>query len=91
MIATSGGALVALNLGLEYPEKINLAYNFEDEYPLPSYINPIKADGERDKRKLLAKLYWFYCHGFGWKKQLTQILTLILSSTKQENHFSKNQ
>ncbi len=70
VVGTSGGALVAINLCLEHAERIKylIADSFEGEYPLPSYINTIKADREKDKKKLLAKLIWFYCHGFDWKK-----------------------
>ncbi len=70
VVGTSGGALVAINLGLEHPEKIKylIADSFEGEYPLQSYIDSIQADRERDKKKLLAKLIWWYCHGSDWKK-----------------------
>lgn len=70
VIGTSGGALVALNLGLEHPEciKFLIADSFEGEYPLESYVTSITQDREKDKKKLLAKLIWWYCHGFDWKK-----------------------
>ncbi len=70
VIGTSGGALVGLNLALEHPELVNLliADSFEGEYPLSSYISTIKMDRERDKKKFIAQLIWFYMHGFGWKK-----------------------
>ena len=70
VVGTSGGALVAINLALEYPDKVKLvlADSFEGEYPLSSYIDSIEADRERDKKKLLAKLTWWYCHGAGWKQ-----------------------
>ncbi len=67
---TSGGALIAINLALEHPEYIQflIADSFEGEYPLPSYIETIQSDREKDKRKLMAKLFWFYCHGIRWRK-----------------------
>lgn len=70
VVGTSGGALVAINLALMYPEKINylVADSFEGEYPLPSYIHSLKTNRKKDKKKLLAKLFWFNCHGFGWSK-----------------------
>ncbi len=70
VIGTSGGALVAINLCLEHPEKINylIADSFEGEYPLDSYIDSLRKDREKDKKKILAKLFWFYSHGFDWKK-----------------------
>lgn len=70
VIGTSGGALVGINLALEHPQKVKflVADSFEGAYPLPSYVDNIEADRERDKKKWLAKLFWFYSHGFDWKK-----------------------
>lgn len=78
VIGTSGGALVAINLALEHPDKIKclVADSFEGEYPLPSYVNSIETDRKRDKKKILAKLIWFYCHGFDWKK-IVDLDTLV--------------
>jgi pimeloyl-ACP methyl ester carboxylesterase len=69
VVGTSGGALVAINLGLEHPENIKfiVADSFEGEFPLSSYIESIESDREKDKKKLLAKLIWWYCHGSDWK------------------------
>ena len=84
VIGTSGGALVAINLALEHPEKVRylVADSFEGEYPLSSYINSIENDRERDKKKILAKLIWYYCHGADWKK-------IIDLDTKVNIEFSK--
>ena len=74
IVGTSGGALVGINLALEHPEKVSylIADSFEGEYPLPSYIETIEADRERDKKKWHSKVFWFYCHGFDWKKIVDQ-------------------
>lgn len=78
VVGTSGGALIAINLALEHPETIKylVADSFEGEYPLSSYINSIEADRERDKKKLLAKLIWWYCHGRDWKN-IVDLDTLV--------------
>ncbi|WP_159520618.1 alpha/beta fold hydrolase [Sunxiuqinia indica] len=70
VVGTSGGALVALNLGLEHPECIKclIADSFEGEFPLTSYVETIEKDREADKKKLLAKVIWWYCHGSDWGK-----------------------
>lgn len=70
VIGTSGGALVGLNLALEYPERVNclIADSFEGEQPLKSYIQTLGSSRERDKKKILAKLIWYYMHGSDWKK-----------------------
>lgn len=84
IVGTSGGALVGINLALEHPERINCLFadSFEGEYPLPSYIKSIETDRERDKKKLLAKLFWFYCHGRDWKK-------VVDADTKVNIEFAK--
>lgn len=85
VVGTSGGALVAINLALEHPEKVRylIADSFEGEYPLPSYIDSIEADRKRDKKKLAAKVIWFYCHGFDWKRivDLDTIVNIEFSKT----------
>ncbi|MBI9063736.1 MAG: alpha/beta hydrolase [Marinilabiliaceae bacterium] len=85
VVGTSGGALVAINLSLEHPEKVKylIADSFEGEYPLPSYIESLESDREKDKRKLLAKLIWWYCHGLDWKKivDLDTIVNVEFSET----------
>ena len=84
VVGTSGGALVGINLALEHPESINylIADSFEGEYPLSSYINSIESDREKDKKKIFAKLFWFYCHGWSWKK-------VVDSDTKVNIEFAK--
>ncbi len=84
VVGTSGGALVAINLALEHPEKIKylIADSFEGEYPLPSYISSIELDREQDKKKLMAKFFWWYCHGADWKG-------IVDLDTKVNVEFSK--
>ncbi len=89
VVGTSGGALVAINLALEHPEKIDylIADSFEGEYPLPSYIDSLESDRERDKKKILAKLIWFYCHGFDWKKIVDLDTDVNIEFVKTGNSF----
>jgi valacyclovir hydrolase len=84
VIGTSGGALIGINLALENSDKIKLliADSFEGEYPLKSYIENIEKDRKSDKKKFLAKVIWFYLHGFGWKK-------VVDADTKINVNFSK--
>ena len=89
IVGTSGGALVGINLGLEHPEKIKylIADSFEGEYPLKSYIESIESDRERDKKKFLAKLIWWYCHGFDWKKIVDLDTKVNIEFSKTEKSF----
>ena len=89
VIGTSGGALVAINLALEHPEKVKylIADSFEGEYPLPSYISSIENDRERDKKKILAKLVWYFCHGADWKKIVDLDTKVNIEFSKTEKSF----
>ena len=88
-VGTSGGALVAINLALEFPEVVRflVADSFEGEYPLPSFIRNLERDRNNDKKKLLAKLYWFYCHGFGWQKVVDLDTDVNLEFAKTDRSF----
>ncbi len=89
VIGSSGGALVGINLALEHPEKVKflVADSFEGEFPFASYINSLQDDRKRDKKKLMAKLFWFYCHGFGWKKVVDLDTSMNLKFAKTGNTF----
>jgi len=89
VVGTSGGALVAINLALEHPGKIKylVADSFEGEYPLPSYINSIESDREKDKKKIMAGLFWYYCHGSDWKKIVDQDTNVLVEFSKTDKSF----
>ena len=89
VVGTSGGALVAINLGLEHPECIKhlIADSFEGEFPLKSYVDSIKQDREKDKSKLLARLIWWYCHGSDWRKIVDLDTTVNIEFYKTGRSF----
>jgi len=89
LIGTSGGALVAINLCLEHPEKINylVADSFEGEYPLNSYINSLKSEREKDKKNLLSKNFWLYNHGFDWKRIVDLDTEMLIEFAQTGNSF----
>ncbi len=89
VVGTSGGALVAINLALEHPEVVSkvVADSFEGENPLNSYIQTLWAERERDKKKLLAKLFWFLCHGFDWHKVVDLDTKMNLDFAKSGKSF----
>ncbi len=84
VIGTSGGALIAINLCLEFPERVNYLFadSFLGDYPLPSFINSLKEDREKGKNKFLAKIFWFMNHGLDWKK-------IVDLDTEMQIEFSK--
>jgi len=89
VIGTSGGALVAINLCLEHPDRINclIADSFEGEYPLDSYLPSLESDREKGKKNLLARLFWFSNHGFDWEKIVDQDTKMMIDFSKQGKSF----
>ncbi len=89
VIGTSGGALVAINLGLEHPERINylVADSFEGEYPLNSYIDSLESDREKEKKNIFAKLFWFINHGFDWEKIVDMDTEMLINFSKLGKSF----
>ncbi len=89
VIGTSGGALVAINLGLEHPERIKylIADSFEGEYPLNSYLDSLESDREKGKKNLFARLFWFFNHGFDWKKIVDLDTAMLVNFAGQGKSF----
>lgn len=89
VIGTSGGALVALNLGLEFPEKIDfiVADSFEGEFPLSSYIEVLEADRKESKENEFSLQFWSYCHGDDWEKIVDLDTQVNLEFAKEGKSF----
>lgn len=69
VIGTSGGALIALNLLLEYPGSVKalIADSFEGTESVASFADNVHMLRAEDKKKLFMKLYWFRNHGLRWR------------------------
>lgn len=69
VVGTSGGALVAINLALEYPERVACLFadSFEGDFPLSSYVETLVEDRNRDKMNPDAQWFWRECHGDDWE------------------------
>lgn len=89
VVGTSGGALVAINLGLEHPESIKCLFadSFEGEYPLGSYITSLKADRERDKKNPPAQEFWFSNHGPDWEHIVDLDTEMLIEFSKTGKSF----
>jgi pimeloyl-ACP methyl ester carboxylesterase len=70
IIGSSGGALVAINVALEEPERVNkiIADSFEGEKPIAAFINNIEIDREMSKKEEGAKSFYLKMHGYDWEK-----------------------
>jgi len=89
VIGTSGGALVGINLALEYPEKVKylVADSFEGEYPLKSYISSLKDEREQGKKDSDTQAFWQYCHGDDWEKVVDLDTEMLLCFSKLNHSF----
>jgi len=69
LLGYSGGAQIALNVALENPELVSkaIADSFEGEHSVASYAENIFDDRNTDKKKSMAKIFWFLMHGLDWK------------------------
>ncbi|MCG8411750.1 MAG: alpha/beta fold hydrolase [Bacteroidales bacterium] len=70
LVGSSGGALVAINVGLICPNKINyiIADSFGGDCPLNSYIDSLQEERNNGKKKIFTRLFWFHNHGWDWEK-----------------------
>lgn len=86
---TSGGALVAINLGLEHPERVVhiIADSFEGEYPLKSYMDSLESDREVGKKNTAAKLFWQGNHGSDWEIIVDLDTEMLINFSKQGRSF----
>jgi len=89
VIGTSGGALVGINLALEYPELVKglIADSFEGEYPLDTFVNSLVENRNEGKRSLFARLFWRYNHGKDWRKIVDLDTEMLLTFNKLNKSF----
>lgn len=89
VIGTSGGALIAINLGLAYPERVNylIADSFAGEFPLDSYIKSMVRDREIAKENAYAKSFWNDNHGHDWKNIVDLDIEMLLNFSNLNKSF----
>lgn len=74
LAGSSGGALAALNVGLERPELVEkiIADSFEGEVPLAEFAAHVKEEREQSKRDGDTLEFYRYNHGADWEKVVDQ-------------------
>lgn len=89
VIGTSGGALVGINLALEWPDRVEklIADSFEGDKPLASFINTLEADRAKDKKHPLARLFWRMNHGRDWSRIVDLDTAMNLEFAKTGKSF----
>ncbi|PWE01430.1 alpha/beta fold hydrolase [Marinilabilia rubra] len=89
VIGASGGALVGINLALEYPERIQylVADSFEGEILLNSYLNSLPNNREQGKNNDYAKSFWFNNHGDDWERIVDLDTEMLLNFSRLNKSF----
>jgi len=89
IVGTSGGALVAINLALEHPDKVKFLFadSFEGEFPLTSYIDSLEEDRQNEKHSPDTKAFWEYCHGEDWERIVDMDTQMLLAFSHAEKAF----
>ncbi len=85
LIGCSGGALVAINVGLERPELVNkvIADSFEGEVALKEFTENIVEERRLSKQDKNARMFYSFMHGEDWEK-VVDCDTLAISKHAKE-------
>lgn len=89
IIGSSGGALVAINVGLEEPGLVNkiIADSFEGERPIEAFIKNIGSDREFSKHDENTKLFYLNMHGKDWEKVVDNDTSAVIRHEKEIGVF----
>lgn len=89
IVGSSGGALVAINVGLEAPELVSkiIADSFEGEIPLKKFVLNVKADREVSKEIENMRLFYQYMQGEDWESIVDKDTLAILEHDKNIGKF----
>lgn len=89
LLGYSGGALIALNAALEFPQHICsvIADSFEGEASVASFAENIHTDRSKDKKNVLAKLFWLAMHGLDWQNVVDKDTDMIYKHHQQFGKF----
>ena len=89
IIGSSGGALAAVNVGLEAPALVSkiIADSFEGEVPLKQLTENIAEDRERSKHDENAKMFYRYMQGNDWESVIDNDTSAIIRHEKEVGRF----
>ena len=89
IVGSSGGALVAINVGLEAPELVSkiIADSFEGEIPLKKFVLNVKADREVSKEIENMRLFYQYMQGDDWESIVNKDTLTIIEHDKNIGKF----
>ena len=89
IIASSGGAIVALNAALEAPELVAkvIADSFEGESPHRIFTENLLADRARAKADPAAREFYAWMHGRDWEQIVDQDTAAVIRHAKELGSF----
>lgn len=89
VIGSSGGALVGINLLLEFPDLVSklIADSFEGEESIAEYAENIFNERAAAMKKVFYKMFFIYNHGVFWKKVVNQDTEVIFQHHQRIKKF----
>ncbi|ADY55466.1 alpha/beta hydrolase fold protein [Syntrophobotulus glycolicus DSM 8271] len=89
IIGSSGGALVAVNIGLEAPELVNkvIADSFEGEKPIIALTENITEDREASKLDAETRMFYSSMHGSDWEQVVDNDTRAMIRHQKEIGGF----
>lgn len=89
LVGTSGGALVALNAGLQRPDLIDriVADSFEGEQSAAFYAETIREEREKGKKNPFLRIFWRSAHGRNWEGVVDNDSEMIFRHHKEIGRF----
>lgn len=89
IVGCSGGALVAINVALEKPERVGkvIADSFEGKTPLDTFVCNVIEEREASKRDESARAFYQLNHGENWQQVVDNDTFAIYTHSKTIGRF----
>ncbi len=89
IVGTGGGAIVAINIALEFPDMVTavVADSFEGESSVDSYVKKREKDRKVAMKIVGGSLFWKLMNGKDWKRVVEQDTLMIKSHHEKIGKF----
>lgn len=89
VIGTSGGALIGINMAMEYPDRVNFLFadSFSGEYPPKNKNANIITERERSKKNMHVAEFWEFNHGPDWESVVDSDTAMQVEFCETESSF----
>jgi pimeloyl-ACP methyl ester carboxylesterase len=89
ILGTGGGAILAINIALEFPDTVLavIADSFEGESSVGSYVEKLEEDRRIAMKIVGGSFFWKLMNGKDWKKVVEQDTLMIKSHHEKVGRF----